>query len=108
MRMLDGAAAKAVVLNIGTNNAGKNSPAEIAAGVKACLAEIRRSQPAANILLLGIYPRGPKPDAMREKLAAVNRELAQLDGKDNITYLDVTEKLLQPDGTTLRVGARAL
>jgi lysophospholipase L1-like esterase len=96
---LDGAAAKAVVLNIGTNNAGKNSSAEIAAGVKACLAEIRRSQPSANVLLLGIYPRGPKPDATREKLAAVNRDLAQLDGKDNITFLDVTDKLLQPDGS---------
>jgi lysophospholipase L1-like esterase len=96
---LDGAAAKLVVLNIGTNNAGKNSALEIAAGVKAVLAEIRRSQPKAAVLLLGIYPRGPKPDATREKLAAVNRELAQLDGKDNVTFLDVTAKLLEPDGS---------
>lgn len=99
---LDGAAAKLVVLNIGTNNAGKNSAAEIVAGVKACLAEIRRSQPAAKILLLGIYPRGAKPDATREKLAAVNRELAELDGKESVTFLDVTGQLLQPDGTISR------
>jgi lysophospholipase L1-like esterase len=99
---LDGAAAKVVVLNIGTNNVGKNTPAEIVEGVKAVLAEIRRSQPAAHILLLGIYPRGPKPDATREKLIAINRDLAQLDGKDNITFLDVTAKLLQPDGTITR------
>ena len=99
---LDGAAAKVVVLNIGTNNVGKNTPAEIVEGIKAVLAEIRRSQPAANILLLGIYPRGAKPDATREKLTAINRDLAQLDGKDNITFLDVTEKLLQPDGTITR------
>jgi lysophospholipase L1-like esterase len=99
---LDGAAAKAVVLNIGTNNAGKNTASEIVAGVKASLAEIRRSQPNAKVLLLGIYPRGAKPDATREKLAAVNRELAQLDGKNGVYFLDLTEKLLQPDGTILR------
>lgn len=96
---LDGAAAKLVVLNIGTNNMGKNSAAEIAQGVQAVLGEIRRSQPGASILLLGIYPRGAKPDATREKIAAVNRELAELDGKDRVTFLDVTAKLLQPDGT---------
>jgi len=99
---LDGAAAKVVVVNIGTNNVGKNSPTEIVEGVKAVLAEIRRSQPKAAILLLGIYPRGPKPDATREKLTTINRDLAQLGGKDNITFLDVTEKLLQPDGTITR------
>jgi lysophospholipase L1-like esterase len=96
---LDGAAVKLVVLNIGTNNAGKNTAPEIVEGVKAVLAEIRRSQPKTAILLLGIYPRGPKPDATREKLAGVNRELAALDGKDNVTFLDVTTKLLQPDGS---------
>ena len=99
---LDGAAAKLVVLNIGTNNVGKNTPTEIVEGIKAVLAEIRRSQPKAAILLLGIYPRGPKPDATREKLTAINRDLAQLDGKDNITFLDVTAKLLQPDGAITR------
>jgi len=96
---LDGAAAKLVIVNIGTNNAGKNTAPEIVEGVKAVLAEIRRSQPKAAILLLGIYPRGPKPDTTREKLAAVNRDLAQLDGQDNLTFLDVTAKLLQPDGS---------
>jgi lysophospholipase L1-like esterase len=96
---LDGAAAKLVVVNIGTNNMGKNSAPEIVEGIKAVLAEIRRAQPATAILLLGIYPRGAKPDATREKIAAVNRDLAQLGGKDRITFLDVTAKLLQPDGT---------
>ncbi len=96
---LDGAAAKLVVVNIGTNNSGKNSVPEIVEGVKAVVAEVRRIQPASAILLLGIYPRGPKPDATREKLAAVNRELAQLDGKDHVTFMDVTAQLLQPDGT---------
>ena len=96
---LDGAAAKAVVVNIGTNNMGKNSPEEICAGVKAVLEEVHRSQPKAKVLLLGIYPRGAKPDATREKVAKTNVLLATLDGADVITFLDVTAKLLEPDGS---------
>ncbi len=97
--VLDGTEARLIVLNIGTNNMGKNTAEEIVEGVQAILAEIRKSQPTANILLVGIYPRGAKPDATREKIAKTNRYLAALDGKDKITFLDVTEKLLQPDGT---------
>ena len=96
---LDGAAARAVVVNIGTNNMGKNTPEEIFEGVKAVLAEVRRSQPAAKVLLLGIYPRGPKPDGTREKVAKTNVLLATLDGKDGITFQDVTQKLLEPDAS---------
>ena len=99
---LDGAAAKAIVLLIGTNNLGKNKPDEIAAGVRALCAEIHRRQPTATILLLGILPRGPKPDALRAKLAEVNALYAKLDGHDGVTYLDPGPKLLQPDGTLTR------
>lgn len=96
---LDGAAAKVVVVNIGTNNMGKNTPEEIFAGVKAVLGEVHRSQPKAKVLLLGIYPRGAKPDATREKVAKTNMLLAGLDGADVVTFLDVTAKLLEPDGS---------
>ena len=96
---LDGAAAKTVVVNIGTNNMGKNTPDEIVAGVKSVLDEVRRSQPAAKILLLGIYPRGAKPDATREKVAKTNALFAGLDGEKNVTFLDVSAKLIEPDGT---------
>ncbi|MDP1797294.1 MAG: GDSL-type esterase/lipase family protein [Planctomycetaceae bacterium] len=99
---LDGAKAKAVVVHIGTNNAHKNSVDEIVAGIHAILKEIRRRQPQATIVLMGIFPRGPKPDATREKLAAINKQLATLDGKDNVRFLDITTKFLQPDGTITR------
>ena len=99
---LDGAAAKVVVVNIGTNNARKNTAGEIVEGVKAVLGEIRRSKPSAKILLLGIFPRGAKPDATREKLAKVNAELAGLDGRENVTFLDVTKSLIEPDGSILK------
>ncbi len=99
---LDGAKAKAVVVHIGTNNAHKNSVDEIVAGIHAILKEIRRSQPPATIVLMGIFPRGPKPDATREKLAAINKQLTTLDGKENVRFLDITTKFLQPDGTITR------
>lgn len=99
---LDGAAAKVVVVNIGTNNAGKNTAGEIVEGVMAVLGEIRRSKPSAKILLLGIFPRGAKPDATREKLAQVNASLAGLDGRENVTFMDVTKSLIEPDGSILK------
>ncbi len=99
---LDGAAARAIVVLIGTNNLGKNKPEEIAAGVRALCDEIHRRQPHATIVLLGILPRGPKPDALRTKLAEVNALYAKLDGRNNITYLDPGPKLLAPDGTLAR------
>lgn len=99
---LDGAKAKVVVMHIGTNNAGKNTPEEIAAGVRALLAEIRQRQPGAKVILMAIFPRGPKPDAMRAKLDTTNKLLAQLHGKDGVTFLDIGAKFLQPDGTITR------
>ncbi len=99
---LDGAKAKAVVVHIGTNNSHKNSAEDIVAGIQAILQEIRRSQPQAKIILMGIFPRGPKPDATREKLAVINKQLAMLDGKQNIKFVDITSGLLQPDGSITR------
>ncbi len=99
---LDGAAAKAVVVHIGTNNVSRNTPAEIAAGVRAICAEVHQRQPAAKIVLMAIFPRGPKPDATREKLAAINQLIATLDGKDDVTFVDIGAKFLEPDGSISR------
>lgn len=99
---LDGAKAKVVVVHIGTNNAHKNSVEDIVGGIDGILKEIRRSQPQATIILMGIFPRGPKPDAIREKLASINKQLATLDGKDHVRFVDITAKLLQPDGSITR------
>ncbi|MFN7934617.1 MAG: hypothetical protein U0R19_14905, partial [Bryobacteraceae bacterium] len=45
-----------------------------------------------------IFPRGPKPDATRDKVAAVNIELAKLHGTRNITYMDIGKVFLEADG----------
>lgn len=99
---LDGAKAKVVVMHIGTNNAGKNTPEEIAAGVRALLDEIHQRQPQAHVILMAIFPRGPKPDAMRAKLDTTNKLLAQFAAPGKVTFLDIGAKFLQPDGTITR------
>src|SRR5207248_6042495 len=53
---------KAIMLMIGTNNSGANTPAEMAEGVGAVVLEMRRDFPEAKILLLAIFPRSVPGD----------------------------------------------
>ena len=99
---LDGAKAKVIVIHIGTNNASKNSPEEIAAGVRALLDEIQKRQPPAHVVLMAIFPRGAKPDAMRAKLDTTNQLLAKFAAPGQVTFLDIGAKFLAPDGTIAR------
>ena len=99
---LAGAKARVVVIHIGTNNLGKNTPEEIAAGIGAICSEVHQQQPQAKILLLAILPRGARPDGMRTKLQDVNQRIAKLDGRNGITFLDVGAGFLQPDGSIPR------
>lgn len=99
---LDGAAAKVVVLLIGTNNTGKNSAPDIAGAIRAICDLIRKKQPQTKILLLGILPRSAKPDASRAKIAEINQLIAKYDGHNGVTYLDVGGKFIGADGTISR------
>lgn len=96
---LDAAAAKLVVLLIGTNNTGKNSADDIAGAIRAICDLIRKKQPQTKILLLGILPRSAKPDASRAKIAEINQLIAKYDGHNGVTYLDVGGKFIGADGT---------
>src|SRR5205085_8404896 len=49
---------KTIMLMIGTNNTGSNTGPEIAEGVGAVVAQLRRDFPNAKIMLLAIFPRG--------------------------------------------------
>lgn len=96
---LDGYKAKLFVVMIGTNNVDKKTaPEDVAAGIKAVLELIQSKQPQAKILLMGILPRGEKPDANREKIAAVNGMIAKYQG-GVVHYMDIGARFLQPDGT---------
>ena len=98
---LDGIKPKAVVLMIGTNNSGQDPAEGIAKGVTVIVETIRAKQPQAKILLLAVFPRGEKasPNPGREKLKQVNAVIGKLDDGQNVHFLDIGEKFLQPDGT---------
>lgn len=102
---LDGLNPKAIVIHIGTNNlAGtaqsrSNTPAEIAEGISLIVDRAQAKCPAAQIILMAIFPRGQSPgDPKRAILADINQRLAPLAQKPRVTVLDITTKWLQPDG----------
>jgi lysophospholipase L1-like esterase len=109
---LDGIKPKVVVLMLGTNNTGAHTAAEIVAADKKIVQMIRAKIPDTKVLLLGIFPRGPRknPQGMitdavaadaakrMEVIRAANAELAKLDDGKNVRYLDITAKFLGDDG----------
>jgi beta-glucosidase len=99
---IDGISPKLIVLMIGTNNAGSDSAEDIAAGIKAIVKTLREKLPETKILLLGVFPRGEKPNPLREKLDRVNATVSKLDDKPYVTYLDIGKSFLEPDGTLSR------
>jgi lysophospholipase L1-like esterase len=99
---VDGIKPKVAVLMIGTNNSGQNSAGEIADGVREIVQRLQAKLPETRILLLGVFPRGQKPGATREKLTEVNTKLAGLEDGKMITYLDIGRSFLNEDGTISR------
>ncbi|WP_395743835.1 GDSL-type esterase/lipase family protein [Prosthecobacter sp.] len=95
---IDGIAPKLVVMMIGTNNTGNCSAPDIAQGIEAIVKELNQRLPQSKILLLGVFPRGEKPNPQREKIAEINGIIAKLDGKNGVTFLDIGPKFLTPEG----------
>ena len=96
---LDGIAPRVVVLMIGTNNGDNATADEIVQGITTIVQELRHRLPTARILLLGVFPRGEKPNPLREKLGAVNAKIAGLDDGSHVKYLDIGKSFLNEDGT---------
>src|SRR5207248_1459545 len=105
---LEGIDPKAAVLMIGTNNIGSDSAEQIAEGVKAIVAELRKQKPRMKVLLLGVFPRsGPgvakedkvcPADKLQPKVRAINERLAKLDDGKDVKYLDIGDKFLDQSG----------
>ncbi len=90
---------KAVMLMIGTNNAGPNSAEEIAAGILAIVDELKKDFPNAQILLLGIFPRSRPDNPVRAKIKLVNEIISKLNDDKTVIYMDIGDKFLAEDGT---------
>jgi lysophospholipase L1-like esterase len=97
---IDGIHPKLAVLMIGTNNAGSNTPEQIAAGVQAIVEKLRSSLPTTKVLVLAIFPRGPNSEYKARKVnEAANQIIAKLADDKNVFYLDIGKKFLHEDGT---------
>jgi lysophospholipase L1-like esterase len=99
---LEGIEPKVAVLMIGTNNASSGTPDEIAQGVTVIVEELRNRLPRAKILLLGVFPRSEKPNAIRDKLTSVNAKIAKLDDGSHVKFVDIGKSFLNEDGTISR------
>lgn len=99
---IEGISPKVVVLMIGTNNFGLegHQPDPVAKGVAAIVQTLRKKLPSSKILLLAVFPRDEKPDTdFRKRIKKLNDQIATLDDKKNVRYLDIGAKLANPDGT---------
>ncbi len=96
---IDGIKPKLAVLMIGTNNAGGDSPENIAIGVKAIVAKLREKLPETKVLVLAIFPRGAdKNDRLRQVNAKANEQIAKLADDKTVYFLDIGPKFLDADG----------
>lgn len=98
---------KAVMLMIGTNNMGSNTPTEIAEGIGAVVLELRKDFPSAKILLLAIFPRGTPTDPVRDRIAITNKIISRLDDQKNVFFMDIGSKFLDEKGVFLPDAFRA-
>lgn len=100
---------KVTVLLIGTNNTSTHSAEQILAANTKIVRMVREKLPDSKVLLLGIFPRGPRnPDkngvprdngvARMAIIDEVNSGLAKLDDGKNIRFLNINAVFLSPDG----------
>jgi lysophospholipase L1-like esterase len=109
---LDGISPKVVVLMLGTNNTGAHTAEEIAAADKKIVGMIREKLPNTKILVLAIFPRGPRKNAegvitdavmaeatrRQQIITAANALLAKLDDGQNVRFLDINSVFVGQDG----------
>ncbi len=94
---------KLLVLMIGTNNTSSsptvrsNSSNEINEGVRAVVKAIRDKLPKTHILILGIFPRGEKPNPQRTVVEEANALLATI-ADENTSFKDISEVFMREDG----------
>lgn len=110
---LNGIHPKVVVLMLGTNNTNGHTAEQIAAADRKIVKMIRERLPETKVLVLAVFPRGPRKnkegvvtpeviaDAARrmEIIRAVNADLAKLDDGKDIRFLDINAHFLGNDGT---------
>lgn len=87
---------KVVVVMLGTNNAGFNTPGEIAVGIGTVLKKLRTILPETKIVLLGIFPR--KDAENRAKTEAANKLFEKMHDGTYVHYYDISSAFTDKDG----------
>ncbi len=89
--ILDGLSPQKVVLMIGTNNSGTNTSREIADGVEVIVRELTSRLKFAQIIVLGIFPRGAQQsDSKRQINIGANRLISQrLSFDERVHFVDI-------------------
>ena len=96
---IDGINPKLAVLMIGTNNVWANTSEEIAEGITAIVNKLRTKLPNTKVLVLAIFPRGEKPDAMRDKLVKASKIASKVADNKNVFFMDISKVFLNRDKT---------
>jgi hypothetical protein len=96
---VEGIRPKVIVVLIGTNNLAHDSADDVVAGVTAVVRTLRELVPQSKVLLLGLFPRQPQPDAWRRRIQEINARLARLDDGHRLRFLDLDREFLEPDGS---------
>jgi len=102
---LDGINPKIIVLLAGTNNVGNAVPlegddakvADITRGLQAIVRVMQTKAPDATIIVTGIFPRNDNM-AVIPTIDKINRNLSKLADGKRIRYLNINDKLADPDG----------
>ncbi|XP_013392016.1 platelet-activating factor acetylhydrolase IB subunit gamma [Lingula anatina] len=86
---LDNINPKIIVLLVGTNNHGHTAD-QVTEGILEIVKCIRDKQPQAQLIVMGIPPRGQHHNPLREKIATINTALAEkLSSLVNTQFLNV-------------------
>ncbi|XP_062594996.1 platelet-activating factor acetylhydrolase IB subunit alpha2-like [Saccostrea cucullata] len=86
---LDTLEAKVVVVLAGTNNYS-NTAEEVTDGIMEIVNVIQNKQNSTQIIVMGLPPRGEKPNKLREKNAEINFNLSQkIENMPNVSFLNV-------------------
>ncbi len=94
-------APKVIVLNIGSNNLGQGTSTaeEAVLGIRRVVAVLREQCPASTLLLLDVFPRGERMNALRGDVAQVNQCLTRLDDGARVRFLRVGDRFVEDDGS---------
>ncbi|KAL8568770.1 hypothetical protein ACOMHN_003175 [Nucella lapillus] len=96
---LDNVEPKVIVVLIGTNN-NSHSQEQVTSALETIVDLLSRNQAQAQLIMVGLLPRGEHPNPVREKLAAINQSLDErLCDLPNVTFVNLEPSIFYEAST---------